>query len=66
MLRLSCLAIDDPTRSAMSTPLDEMTLFLIIKSGVISEDVFEEVGQHGEIENLNVCDNIADHMVGSA
>ena len=28
------------------------------------EDVFEEVAQFGEIENLNVCDNIADHMVG--
>lgn len=27
------------------------------------EDVFEEVAQFGEIENLNVCDNIADHMV---
>ena len=29
------------------------------------EDVFEEVAQFGEIENLNVCDNIADHMVGN-
>jgi hypothetical protein len=29
------------------------------------EDVFEEVAQHGEVENLNVCDNIADHMVGN-
>ena len=28
-----------------------------------AEDVFEEVAQFGEIENLNVCDNIADHMV---
>ena len=42
------------------------TPFLIIPSGAISEDVFEEVAQHGEIENLNVCDNIADHMVGPA
>mmetsp|Transcript_15862 Transcript_15862/g.34225 ORF Transcript_15862/g.34225 Transcript_15862/m.34225 type:complete len:280 (-) Transcript_15862:10-849(-) len=29
------------------------------------EDVFEELAQAGEIENLNVCDNLADHMVGN-
>ncbi|KXZ54370.1 hypothetical protein GPECTOR_5g45 [Gonium pectorale] len=29
------------------------------------EDVFEELAQHGELENLNVCDNFADHMVGN-
>lgn len=29
------------------------------------EDIFEEVGVFGEIENLNVCDNLADHMVGN-
>ncbi len=29
------------------------------------EDVFEEMAQFGEIENLNVCDNLADHMVGN-
>mmetsp|Transcript_39591 Transcript_39591/g.112275 ORF Transcript_39591/g.112275 Transcript_39591/m.112275 type:complete len:288 (-) Transcript_39591:810-1673(-) len=29
------------------------------------EDVFEELGQFGEIENLNICDNLADHMVGN-
>lgn len=29
------------------------------------EDIFEELAKHGEIENLNVCDNLADHMVGS-
>ena len=29
------------------------------------EDVFEEMDKFGEVENLNVCDNIADHMVGS-
>ena len=29
------------------------------------EDVFEEVAQFGEVENLNVCDNIADHLVGN-
>jgi hypothetical protein len=29
------------------------------------EDLFEELAQHGEVENLNVCDNLADHMVGN-
>ena len=29
------------------------------------EDIFEELAKHGDIENLNVCDNLADHMVGS-
>ena len=29
------------------------------------EDIFEELAKHGTIENLNVCDNLADHMVGS-
>lgn len=29
------------------------------------EDVFEELAAFGEIENLNVCDNLADHMVGA-
>lgn len=28
------------------------------------EDVFEEAAVYGEIEGLNVCDNLADHMVG--
>ena len=27
------------------------------------EDVFEELAQFGEIEHLNVCDNLADHIV---
>ncbi|KAK9807362.1 hypothetical protein WJX73_006319 [Symbiochloris irregularis] len=29
------------------------------------EDIFEELAKHGELENLNICDNLADHMVGS-
>lgn len=29
------------------------------------EDIFEELSKYGEIENLNVCDNLADHMVCS-
>mmetsp|Transcript_18223 Transcript_18223/g.34693 ORF Transcript_18223/g.34693 Transcript_18223/m.34693 type:complete len:277 (-) Transcript_18223:490-1320(-) len=30
------------------------------------EDIFEEMSKYGEIENLNVCDNTSDHMVGNA
>ncbi|PIM97467.1 U2 snRNP splicing factor, small subunit [Handroanthus impetiginosus] len=29
------------------------------------EDLFEELTKYGEIESLNVCDNLADHMVGN-
>ncbi|KAH9606165.1 hypothetical protein KSS87_014480 [Heliosperma pusillum] len=29
------------------------------------EDLFEELNKYGEIESLNVCDNLADHMVGN-
>jgi len=29
------------------------------------EDVFEELDKFGEIEKLNVCDNLADHLVGN-
>ena len=29
------------------------------------EDIFEELAKFGEVQNLNVCDNLADHMVGS-
>uniref|UniRef100_A0A0D6QRF3 C3H1-type domain-containing protein n=1 Tax=Araucaria cunninghamii TaxID=56994 RepID=A0A0D6QRF3_ARACU len=29
------------------------------------EDIFEELNKFGEIENLNICDNLADHMVGN-
>ncbi|XP_078432387.1 splicing factor U2af small subunit B-like [Wolffia australiana] len=29
------------------------------------EDIYEELGKFGEIESLNICDNLADHMVGN-
>ncbi|KAH7277587.1 hypothetical protein KP509_39G058000 [Ceratopteris richardii] len=29
------------------------------------EDLFEELSKFGELESLNVCDNMADHMVGN-
>ena len=27
-------------------------------------DVFEEVSKYGEVEDLHVCDNLADHLIG--
>lgn len=27
--------------------------------------MFEELNKYGEIESLNICDNLADHMVGN-
>ena len=29
------------------------------------EDVFEELASYGRLEALNVCDNVADHLVGA-
>ncbi|KAI7996880.1 Splicing factor U2af small subunit A [Camellia lanceoleosa] len=29
------------------------------------EDLFEELSKYGEIESLNICDHLADHMVGN-
>ncbi|KAE9619613.1 hypothetical protein Lal_00038239 [Lupinus albus] len=29
------------------------------------EDLFEELNKYGEIQSLNICDNLADHMVGN-
>ncbi|KAM7259798.1 hypothetical protein ACFE04_008769 [Oxalis oulophora] len=29
------------------------------------EDIFEELSKFGEIESLNICDNISDHMIGN-
>jgi splicing factor U2AF 35 kDa subunit len=29
------------------------------------EDIYEELSKFGEIESLNVCDNLADHMIGN-
>ncbi|KAL6609379.1 hypothetical protein ACP70R_039348 [Stipagrostis hirtigluma subsp. patula] len=29
------------------------------------EDIYEELSKFGELENLNVCDNLADHMIGN-
>ncbi|THG19095.1 hypothetical protein TEA_027661 [Camellia sinensis var. sinensis] len=37
----------------------------MITPGDFYEDLFEELSKYGEIESLNICDNLADHMVGN-
>ncbi|XP_050228388.1 splicing factor U2af small subunit B-like [Mercurialis annua] len=29
------------------------------------QDLFEELSKYGDLESLNICDNLADHMVGN-
>ncbi|XP_022846233.1 splicing factor U2af small subunit B-like [Olea europaea var. sylvestris] len=29
------------------------------------EDLFEELSKYGDLQSLNICDNLADHMVGN-
>merc|ERR1712224_1054801 len=29
------------------------------------EDIFDELAKYGEVEQINVCDNLGDHLVGS-
>ncbi|XP_015161220.1 splicing factor U2af small subunit A-like [Solanum tuberosum] len=43
---------------------DGMSLILMMLQDFY-EDLFEELNNYGEIENLNICDNIVDHMVGN-
>ncbi len=28
------------------------------------EEIFEELSQYGEVEELHVCENLGDHMIG--
>ncbi|KAJ3366933.1 Splicing factor U2AF 26 kDa subunit, partial [Kappamyces sp. JEL0680] len=29
------------------------------------EDIFMELAKYGEVEEMNVCDNVGDHLVGN-
>lgn len=37
--------------------------YVIVNLQDFYEDMFEELNKYGEIESLNVCDNLSDHMV---
>lgn len=38
-------------------------MYICAKLQEFYEDLFQELSKFGEIESLNVCDNLADHMV---
>lgn len=59
--------VDMPThRSHACTCVcaDNLSLICLLAQDFY-EDIFEEVDKFGEIEHLNICDNLADHMVGN-
>ncbi|GLT61247.1 hypothetical protein SLA2020_339690 [Shorea laevis] len=52
-----------PGVDAQGQPIDPRTIQSHFEE--FYEDLFEELNKYGEIESLNVCDNLADHMVGN-
>nr|POE62557.1 splicing factor u2af small subunit a [Quercus suber] len=52
-----------PGVDAHGQPIDPRTIQTHFEE--FYEDLFEELTKYGEIESLNVCDNLADHMVGN-
>ncbi|XP_071697381.1 splicing factor U2af small subunit A-like [Rutidosis leptorrhynchoides] len=52
-----------PGVDAQGNPIDPRTIQDHFED--FYEDLFEELNKYGEIESLNVCDNLADHMVGN-
>ncbi|GMY15887.1 splicing factor U2af small subunit B-like [Fagus crenata] len=52
-----------PGVDAQGQPIDPRTIQTHFEE--FYEDLFEELSKYGEIESLNICDNLADHMVGN-
>merc|ERR1739848_386484 len=46
-------------------PLPVNANFMLAHFSDFFEDVFEDLAKHGEIEQMNVRDNLGDHLVGS-
>lgn len=42
--------------------IDFYSQFFILR---IKIDIFKNIFQYGEIEEMNVCDNLGDHLVGN-
>ncbi|KAM7496862.1 hypothetical protein LguiA_021276 [Lonicera macranthoides] len=61
-LRISSCDYDIPMIDALLTPVH---IYMGRDTLDFYEDLFEELNKYGEIESLNVCDNLADHMVGN-
>lgn len=45
-----------PGLNALGNPIDPREIQQYF------EDLYEELSKYGEIESLNVCDNLAEHM----
>ncbi|CAH1452486.1 unnamed protein product [Lactuca virosa] len=45
--------------------ISDITMLYIGPFTDFYDDLFEELNKYGEIESLNVCNNLADHMVGN-
>lgn len=54
-----------PLIDAQGNPLEFDPEFLKEHFEEFYEDVFDELSKYGRIEELNVCDNIAEHMLGN-
>ncbi|GAV61784.1 zf-CCCH domain-containing protein/RRM_5 domain-containing protein [Cephalotus follicularis] len=52
-----------PGVDAQGMPIDPRKIQMHFED--FYEDLFEELNKYGQIESLNVCDNLADHMVGN-
>ncbi|XVF05243.1 hypothetical protein REPUB_Repub05bG0155300 [Reevesia pubescens] len=52
-----------PGVDAQGNPIDPRKIQEHFES--FYEDLFEELSKYGEIDSLNICDNLADHMVGN-
>uniref|UniRef100_A0A2N9G2K4 C3H1-type domain-containing protein n=1 Tax=Fagus sylvatica TaxID=28930 RepID=A0A2N9G2K4_FAGSY len=52
-----------PGVDAQGQPIDPRTIQTHFEE--FYEDLFEELSKYGEMESLNICDNLADHMVGN-
>ncbi|KAL0015995.1 hypothetical protein SO802_003064 [Lithocarpus litseifolius] len=52
-----------PGVDAHGQPIDPRTIQSHFED--FYEDLFEELTKYGQIESLNVCDNLADHMAKS-
>lgn len=52
-----------PGVDANGKPIDPQTIQEHFED--FYEDIYEELSKYGDIESLNICDNLADHMVGN-
>lgn len=61
LLLFSCSLISNLILSLTLSPLFFFFDFVLFQD--FYEDLFEELSKYGPIQSLNICDNLADHMV---